>query len=133
MKKHANVASVLSLIGGIIYLIGFFLFVMGALVHILEEGIDYLDIIVRQFFLFPALIKGILGLTMFVRVKQKPTITQGVILIICGAFSLFFFIGILFTIAGIFTIIASEEKPSRVSGSEEKEENMKGVSESTNT
>lgn len=123
MSKNANLASRLSKIAGILYIIfgGMVLLISmftpievtlndytteGRLWELTAEPGAFIFILI---FLLLPIAFGIVGLYVSKVVKVKPSTFQGVFMIIVGFFTVFFLVGILFIIAGIQTLLAKKE------------------------
>jgi|SRR5690625_404139 len=107
--KYANVASILSLIGGIISLVILSLMAVGGTFEYIEGGAQIMDLFILIMLVSVPLIQGILGIIFSRKIKSYPTKSKGIILIIIGILSLLFLYGILFIISGIFTILSLED------------------------
>lgn len=109
-KKQAKVASILSLIAGIIFtILGV---IMVTAFFISDETVHGVDLLFSILFVGIPLITGIIGLYMSKKVKQNPTTTDGIILIMCGVVTFILGVSILFILAGIFTILAKNNSSS---------------------
>ena len=124
MSKNANLASRLSMIAGILYIVfGGMLLLISMFTPIEVTLNDYKTegrlwelaaepgafIFLMIILLLPIVI-GVIGLYMSKMVKINPSTSKGVFMIIVGFFTVIFLVGILFIIAGIQTLLANKEK-----------------------
>ena len=117
MEGNIKVASVLSLVGGVISI----LWTLFGLTWILltsnlsAESDSILIFILGIGAVFQFLFATI-GIFLSIRIKKKATVLHGIILLLIGILSIIiqFFISILYIIAGIYVIIAMKNRDKEI-------------------
>lgn len=121
MSKHAKVAHRLLLIGGIWYLVGAALFFVVGMITPIDININgvHTRAYLWEFFTYPGplslwlafilipLILGVIGFIIRKKIKTEPTSAQGVFLLVSGIVTVLTGAGILYIIAGVQTMLAS--------------------------
>ena len=117
MNKNIKVASVLSLVGGVISILWtLFSLTWILLMSNLSTESDSILIFIWGIGAVFQFLFATIGIFLSIKIKKKATILHGIILLFIGISTIIiqFFISILYIIAGIFVIIAIKSRDKEI-------------------